>query len=246
MSAQEDKQVTMSMPEKSIPIDKVWAAQKHLATILHEVDKSANQKRSINWVVTDAASGSYSVTVEGLPSAEFIQSALIVKTISYVKDGLKLLAQEAIRPPHFTDIALKSIRCLSKLAPPDRPINLFNTKYGEVVVSRDVGLNIDKIIGAIYKSYGSIEGALNVIDMRDRPIFKITDPLTFDTIECCFESSMLDRAKEYLEKRVYVYGLVASREDGTKVRINVDELDLLRAEDTLPTIDEMIGLWSAV
>jgi hypothetical protein len=241
-----EKQLTMRINDKMLPLDKVYEAQKHLANILHEIDKSVSGRKrsSIAWIVTDARSGSYSVTVEGLASNTQVTDRDIAKNIEDLKNGLSLLRQEAIRPPYFSDTLLKSAKALATLSKPDSSVDLVSEAFGEVSLSRELALNIEKIIGAIYKSYGSVEGILNVIDLREQPIFKITDPITFETIECSFSREDLDTAKEALEKRVYVYGLISSREDGTRVKISVDEIEIFPLEETLPSISEIIGIWA--
>lgn len=246
MSSKTEKQLTMRINEKLLPLDKVCEAQKHFANILHEIDKttSGRKKTSVTWIVTDATSGSYAVTVEGLPSTESTTDREIVKKIEDLKNGLSLLRQEAIRPPYFSDTLLKSAKALATLSKVGSSVDLFSETFGEVSLSREIAINIEKIIGAIYKSYGSVEGVLNVIDLREQPIFKITDPLTFETVECSFGREDLGTAKEALEKRVYVYGLISSREDGTRVRISVDEIEIFPSEEDLPSINEISGIWA--
>ena len=45
-----------------------------------------------------------------------------------------------------------------------------------------------------------------------------------------------------LGQRVYVYGLIQSRNDGERVSILVQEIETLPSENELPTIQEMIGI----
>ena len=138
---------------------------------------------------------------------------------------------------------LRSTRALATLSGV-ASVDLSSEAFGEVTLSREIALNIEKIIGAIYNSYGSVEGILNVIDLRDQPIFKITDLLTLETVECSFGREDLDTAKDALEKRVYVYGLISSREDGKRVRISVDEIEIFPSEADLPSVSDVTGIWA--
>lgn len=245
MSSRSEKQLTMHINNKMLPIDRVYEAQKHFASILHEIDKATSGRKtfSVNWIITDARSGSYSVTVEGLPGSQDVTDRDISRQLEDLKNGLSLLRREPVRPPNFSDALLRSAKALATL-PGINSVDISSEAFGEVTLSSEIALNIEKIIGAIYKSYGSVEGTLNVIDLREQPIFKITDPLTLETVECSFSREDLDTAKDALEKRVYVYGLLSSREDGTRVRISVDEIEILPSEEDLPSVSDVIGIWA--
>lgn len=246
MSSREQKQLTMRINDKLLTLDMVSDAQRYLANILYEIDKttSDNQKNTVNWIVTAAKSGSYSVTIEGLPKTKEITDSAIVAKLRDFKNGLIMLREEAKRPPYFSDKVLKNIKSLIALTKKGLPIDLFNEGFGEIKLSNEIALNIEKIIGAIYESYGSVEGILNVLDLRDKPIFKITDSLNYETIECHFSRDDLEIAKKALEKRVYVYGLIFSRQDGIRIKINVDEIEIFPSENQLPSIEDIIGIWA--
>jgi len=53
---------------------------------------------------------------------------------------------------------------------------------------------------------------------------------------------MTQRMLDCLGQRVYVYGLIQSRNDGERVSILVQEIETLPSENELPTIQEMIGI----
>lgn len=103
--------------------------------------------------------------------------------------------------------------------------------------------NVDEIIGGKYQSFGTVEGVLKAIDVSRQPIFRVYNLLTNKSVKCYFETKLLDNIKEYLEKRVSVSGIVTSREDGEKIGIKVESIDLFPQEKDLPTIEEMIGIW---
>ncbi len=102
--------------------------------------------------------------------------------------------------------------------------------------------NVDEIIGGKYMSFGSVEGVLKAIDLSRKPVFRIYDLLTNKSVRCYFSSNSIDEIKDALEKRVSVSGLVKSREDGEKLSIEVEEIEIFPPEDELPTIREIIGI----
>jgi uncharacterized protein YxjI len=249
MVSRSEKQLTMRIKDKMISIDRVYEAQRHLSNVLHEIDKSKNlqKKTTVSWIVTDAQSGSYSVTIEGVGSnLSDIADKQIAGYLESLDTGLKLLDREAIRPPFFSDSLLQSVKALGKFSVDGAGIELLNERFGVINLTQEITLNVEKLIDAKYKSFGSVEGRLNVIDVRGKlPLFKITDPLTLGTIECRFDIENLEKAKEALGKRVYVYGQIWAREDGTRIKIDVDrdEIDIFPSEDELPSIKAISGLW---
>jgi len=91
-------------------------------------------------------------------------------------------------------------------------------------------------------SFGSVEGVLKAIDLSRKPVFRIYDLLTNKSVRCYFYSNSIEEFKDALEKRVSVSGLVKSREDGEKLSIEVEEIEIFPPEDELPTIQEIIGI----
>jgi hypothetical protein len=114
--------------------------------------------------------------------------------------------------------------------------------------SRDIDFNqalianIDEIIGGKYQSFGTVEGVLKAIDVSRRPVFRVYSLLTNKSVKCYFKPDLLDNIKEYLEKRVSVSGIVTSREDGEKIGIKVESIDIFPDEKDLPSIEEIIGI----
>lgn len=103
----------------------------------------------------------------------------------------------------------------------------------------------DKIIGATLASYGSVEGELLAITLLNKPIFKIRSLLDNETVECNFSLEDLEKARAALNKKVCVYGLILSKENGRKIRISVDDIEIFPLEKDLPSIGDFADLWSS-
>lgn len=107
-------------------------------------------------------------------------------------------------------------------------------------------MDVNELIAELKKQnrrFGTVEGVLKAIDVSRQPIFRVYDLLTNKSVRCYFEPNLLDNIKEYLEKRVSVSGIIISREDGEKIGIEVESIDLFPEKKDLPTIEEMIGIW---
>ena len=53
---------------------------------------------------------------------------------------------------------------------------------------------------------------------------------------------LIDEIKDALGKRVSVYGLIRSREDGQKVSVEVEDMEVFPNETELPSIKDIIGI----
>jgi hypothetical protein len=95
-----------------------------------------------------------------------------------------------------------------------------------------------------HESFGSIEGVLDAINLHKNKYFTIYSFLDDRGIKCLFPDDLLEEAKKNLGKKVYVYGLVRSREDGQRLNILVTEIEPLPKQDEALSIYNMIGILS--
>lgn len=242
----EHTSLTVDIDGPMLPFDKFRKAQEELATILREVDRNltGNQRPSVSWVVSSVSSGSVHLTVKGIPQDD-IPDFKVAEVVIAVESGIATLEEHPERPPFFSDRALESAKALANLVGKDILMIQVGANSNKVNLTKHLVANVDELIGANYKSFGSIEGILNVIDLSRKPIFKIYDLLTNKSVRCFFPSNFLEEIKDALGKRVSVYGLIRSREDGQKVSIEIEEMELFPSEQELPSIEDMIGILEA-
>ena len=235
--------LTVDIDGSLLPFDKFRKAQDELANILHEVDQSLGEKKrpSVNWVVSSVTSGSVHLTIEGVATNRVARAA-IAEVVTTVETGIATLEEYPKRPPFFSDRALESAKRLAKLIGKDILTIQVGTNSKRVNLTQHLVANVDELIGANYTSFGSVEGVLDAIDLHRKPLFKIYDLLTDKGVKCHFMPSIMDEIKNALGKRVSVYGLIRSREDGQKVSVEVEDMEIFPSETQLPSIEEIIGI----
>lgn len=101
---------------------------------------------------------------------------------------------------------------------------------------------VDELIGGTCKSFSTVEGILQAVDLSRKPLFRIYDLLTNKSLRCYFPSDFLEKIQDALGKRVSVYGVIRSREDGEKVSIEVQEMEIFPSEEELPSIEDIVGI----
>ncbi|MBW4680669.1 MAG: hypothetical protein KME19_11205 [Microcoleus vaginatus WJT46-NPBG5] len=239
----EHTSLTVDIDGPLLSFDKFRKAQEELATILCEVEQNLaeSQRPSVSWVVSSVSSGSVHLTVKGIPKDEtaVVQVAEVVRA---VESGIATLEERPERPPFFSDRALESAKALASLVDKDILMIQVSVNSHKVNLTKHLVANVDELIGAKYKSFGSIEGLLKAIDLSRKPLFRIYDLITNKSIKCYFPSNFIDQIKDALGKRVAVYGLICSREDGQKVSIEVEEMEVFPSEQELPSIEDILGI----
>ncbi len=235
--------LTVDIDGSSLPFDKFREAQEKIAILLREVEqKLAEGKRSsVSWVVSSITSGSVHLTLEGIPTDD-AQLYNINEVITTVETGLAELEERPERPLFFSDRALESAKALAELVGKDIVGIQVGSNSHKVNLTKHLVANVDELIGARYKSFGSVEGVLKSITIHKRQAFRIYDLLTDRSVACYFPPEFLENIKNAFGKRVSVYGLIRSREDGEKVSIKVEEMEVFPSEEQLPTIEDVIGI----
>ena len=239
----EHTSLTVDIDGPLLSFDKFRKAQEELATILCEVDQNLaeNQRPSVSWVVSSISSGSVHLTVKGIPKDD-IEVFQVAEVVRAVESGIATLEERPERPPFFSDRALESAKALASLVGKDILMIQVGVNSQKVNLTKHLVANVDELIGANYKSFGSVEGLLKAIDLSRKPLFRIYDLITNKSIKCYFSSNFIGQIKDALDKRVAVYGLIRSREDGQKVSIEVEEMEVFPGEQELPSIEDILGI----
>ncbi len=242
-SGQLHTSLTVDIDGPLLPFDKFREAQEEIAVILQEVEKnvSENRRSSVNWVISSITTGSVHLTIEGIPK-ERIPVSQVAEVVASVESGIAILEQRPERPPFFSDRALESAKALAGLVGKDILTIQLGINSQRVNLTQHLVANVDELIGGKYKSFGTIEGILKAIDLSRKPLFRIYDLLTNKSLRCYFPSDFLEKTKDALGKRVSAYGVIRSREDGERVSIEVQEMDIFPSEEELPSIEDIIGI----
>jgi hypothetical protein len=89
--------------------------------------------------------------------------------------------------------------------------------------------------------FGSVTGKLIYSQLEEKPSYQILGECLGDSIICYFPPNFPCVSKA-LGKRISVYGQYCERENGSKISIKVERLEIMPLEDELPTIEDMIGI----
>jgi hypothetical protein len=236
--------LSLAMDGVSLPFDKFLKAQVLFSDILKELNKEAfrGESRGVQWVVSTVKKSSpYQCVLEGIAVGKDSGSEDVSEIIKIFESGFETLEKGSDYPAYFNEKSLEYVQSLGQLIS-DRDISdiRFSQNGWRVAMTKALAANAHELIKPKYQSYGSFEGKLTAINLYQRPNFRIRNLINpQESIICFFPDSMLGEAKDYLGKRVYVYGLIRQREDGKKLNIHVEELERLPEKGELPTLQEL-------
>lgn len=214
-------------------------------SLVHEIMAAMGiAANDVRWVITNLEYGSASAAAASQILNDRLFMADIEEAVSHVGAGVVSLATSSERPKYFNDEALKLSRKLVNIA--------IQSEYGRsrytfgdtsITPTEAVSANIEKIIKSDLRSIGSIEGTLIGVEGSDGAYrISVKDRLRGRRVPCKIPPDMLRRALDNFESRVTVRGVLWSRSDGTPVRIDVRDFELMPSDDELPTAREIRGI----
>jgi len=241
--------LTLILDGPIISLENFAKAHSSLNTLLQEVDKEASSGEvSTHWIVSELRSGSSHATIQAFPKDEEISESHVLRVVQAFQQGLELLENQPSRPLFFNDRALKSAKDLVNLANQEIEDTISIRLVAgdrELHLTQNLAGHIDEIINPLYKSFGSVEGFLDAINIHKKPYFTVYT--FYEAVKCYFrDKDLLSQAKSSLKQRVYVYGLIREREDGKKISMEVESLEILPPLDQDITARNYAGIFDGV
>lgn len=159
-----------------------------------------------------------------------------------VLDGLEEL-KKGERPISFTNAALKHVSRISRVATSDDSAVVVGSRGRSVKCSLTLDSVVNRLVELRRKSWGSVEGTIQMISTRGAPSFNIYEILTDKKIRCSFDIRLLESIKRSLESRVVVYGEIYSKRDGVEY-VKVEKIRRRLPSDKLPGFADIRGIFA--
>lgn len=202
----------------------------------------------LSWSVLDASMNSpYRCEIVARPIKKVATEEDAIGLIDAFEYGLSSIGEKAEWPPFFTDYAVKKIKKIGDSIDGKHVSNISlkrmtgkNGKAWKADFSGNMIVNASKLLEAKYEAYDSVEGRLLAIDLYNKTAFRLYMDDDSESLLCNFPPELKQDAINAIEKRVYVYGLVRSRENGKKVTMKVRELEQLSSSFEMPSLHEIL------
>lgn len=210
------------------------ALKSHIDALNRLSQANAHGKKEVSWFVTKATMNSpFHLDME--PSTNK-GSALVG---AYIK-GVNKLEKEIVRPRHFSNRVLKSVREIASLSTVDEQIVIVSPKYGECRFTQKVRRNIDllgatediesdddySLLGKRHKEKSSIKGYLEDILTHSGDYFRLYQIIRpTRSIKCSYNQKLESKVKVCLRRIIIVTGYVEYDEFGLPISVDVDHIE---------------------
>jgi hypothetical protein len=235
--------LTLSIDGPYFPLEKFREAIDHFAVVLREVDKETSSEDcpTLDWSILSVSEGSLHLTAEAIVISDDISPERPYQVVATIKKGFNAIQEKVEYPEGFSSEALKRIKKLANIIHPDdiAEISISGEGWYRLITPKMVAA-IDEITSQTYKYYGSVEGKLVSISVAQRGVFGIRSPFQEKIIKCFFDRKFLPIAKESLDKRVYVYGLIRQEFHGNKLNVIVEEIKNLPEENKVSRAEDLL------
>jgi hypothetical protein len=229
---------------RNITVRGFVSAVENWMKVLDDLDSAISHEPqgSLDWFVVDLCVGSLAVEVESRSKLE--EKNVGPEVADAFLTGVQQIEQAEASPPYLSEAGMQRMRQLVRLVGREGTAGFAVTHLGRTVeVSARASANIDQFIRVQQRSIGSVEGRLETISVHGRkPKFIVYHGLTHKAITCKFQGTeWLERAKDALGHRVNVLGEVHYNIKAEPLRVEPEELRILKERDELPTTAEISG-----
>ncbi len=229
---------------RTITVGAFVSALEDWLKVLSDLDSaiSGEPRGSLDWFVAELSTGSLAVEVESRSRLEDKNYGPDVAE-SFVT-GIQQVEREGTSPPYLSEDGMRSMRHLVRLIGREGTSGFVVTHLTRTVeVSARASANIDQLIRVQQRSIGSVEGRLETISIHGkRPRFIVYHGPTRKAVTCRFDADRwLDTVKDGLGRRVNVKGAVHYNAKGEPLRVDLEDMRLLRKKEELPSTAEISG-----
>lgn len=241
--------VTIRLHSETVTAQQLVKAIESLTGMLGDIDRdiTGSRRAASRWLVEKLRSSEPQVTLrhEPQPNATDVGDLLVTTGMA----GLQLINSEAkmLKPPdHFPLSALEKARALLKVARNGMPRVSISARLrgtpSAVHFTERAELNLVRYTSVRHEALGSVEGTLQMVSNRGGGVFNIYDFLSQQKIRCTMRRNRIREAVDAFDQRVAVHGLLQENENGTIIGVKMHRIEVLPADEQLPTVEEIAGL----
>jgi len=229
--------LTLEIDGPQITAEKFEMGIRSFLDLIKEVAKSVSgHSKGIQWLI-DVRPGS--IKVDFLPKPEKAPPDIVPSIVDTIASGIVSLESRDIRPPHFSDRALRNAQSLASILDGKEPdldkVSVWIDERPNPVSTKTVA-HVNSLLGVHSRDWGTIEGRLSVISERGGLRFVVYDQLTNKPIRCHFDEELIEEVIESFQQRVSVSGLIRYRGDGEPISIKVEKFFIFPKPEALPSI----------
>ena len=222
---------------------RIFSACERMLTQI-ERDLTSHGDMHGEWRISDTGIGSFTLALEW--SQLSVNGPSATQTATVLIDGINGLEQEQEIPSELKVAGLRQMQAVAG-ALKSRGVE------HELLVSSGVTGGSGRILHLMARqinqllikervSYGSIEGKVELISVhKGNRKFNVYHTVTGKAVECNLPSHLETEIIAALKRRVVISGAIHRNWNGDPHRVEVERLRVLRENDELPSLDELMG-----
>jgi len=237
--------ITIALAGKHVPLELLARVLSQTNTLLKELTESLDLSEP-SWEVVGLKLGSAHVSVS--PKSEQEKDAAPV--LAAFRLGFQGLETKADRPRGYSDAALETIKEISRIGADSGHTLTYRIEDGDQVETFPVGQRVAQNAQAVLsqkpkRTYlGSVEGVVELMSGLQE-YFAVVDRISGRKIRCnCGKDMLAEIAAHAWEKNIRVTGEVTADPFGRPQAIAVRRYQLFKDPASLPTPEDMIGLYN--
>lgn len=199
---------------------------------------TTQEGKPLEWLVTDLQVGSAVAAVE--PKDDAVAG---FHAAQVVMDGLQALERSEVPPPAFSEDSIQAAKALVEITGRAKVRSLVSGAEQRLeITSKTMATAVQLLDTAVWEDFGTIEGSLEMVTLRDRYQCNVYEAITGRKVPCHFKRGQLDTVRAALGERVCVTGLVRYNRHGQVLSMRAEDFVIIPSDARLPTIDELAGI----
>lgn len=212
-------------------VDLFLKSVRDIVRFLRRTDDAIHgSKHQHQWMVRELRSSAPTITVEETPLNG-------VRSAEVISNGLRTITLGTDQPPQFFTVPVLEIlanmqRLFDGRGSRAKSIGVFMSGNQVATIERDISEKVNRIISAGYRSVGSLEGTLDVIDIHKTPVVTVWERVFRTPVRCHISKGdeWTARVIDLLGKRVTVTGEIQYFSNGKPRAMR----DVMKVEDSTP------------
>jgi len=198
---------------------------------------------TLDWIITDVSTGSLKIATQSRSRLE--DKNYGPEVAARFIDGWSSIERQGITPAYLSELGMKRARQLTRLIGREGMTGFVAASSSKAVeITSQASANIDQLLKVRHCSIGSVEGKLETISIHGKSRFIIYHSRTGKAVTCRVgrdrPAAMIDT--EMLGRRVVASGTVCSNIKGEPLRVDADNIKVLRHKEELPPTSALSGI----
>jgi len=204
---------------------------------------SGKARGTLDWIITDVSTGSLKIVTQSRSRLEDRNYG--PEVADRFIEGWSVIEQQCVTPPYLSEQGMKQAKQLTRLIGREGMTGFVAASQTESVeITPQASANIEQLLKVRHCSIGSVEGKLETISIHGESRFIIYHSRSGKAVTCRVTRDKLPSmiSTEMLGRRIIASGKVCSNMKGEPLRVDAEDIKVLRRQEELPPTAALSGM----